>query len=453
MNQSLLSSLLAFNSKHNLFNADQTLLVATSGGVDSVVLVNLLHACKQPMVLAHCNFQLRGDESERDENFVRSLAQQFHLPLQVKKFETNSFAASEKISIQLAARKLRYNWFNELMNEAAMNGEKMLLCTAHHANDSVETMLMNVMRGTGIEGMHGILPKANNIVRPLLFATKDEIVLYAKQNNLQWVEDSSNESSKYSRNFVRQQIVPAAEKLFPSAVSNMLGTIEKMKEAEILYQQAVSQHKKKLMEAKGNEWLIPVLKLKQAEPLSTIVYEIIKGFGFGEAQVPEVLKLLQAESGSYLSSATHRIIRHRHHLIIASLHNDAAEIHVIEKDDEVIAFQQGSLAVRTTRNFDSEKVKQLAADEAWLDAKMIQFPLVLRPWKAGDYLCPLGMRKKKKVSRLLIDLRLSKTEKEKVWVIESNKKILWVVGHRIDDRFKIHPATQSIIQFSFKPKN
>jgi tRNA(Ile)-lysidine synthase len=399
-----------------------------------------------PFSMAHCNFQLRDDESSRDEQFVRTLAAAWQVPLYVKHFDTKKYADEHACSIQVAARELRYTWFYALLVSEMKNG---LLATAHHANDSVETMLMNLMRGTGIEGLHGILPKKDKLIRPLLFATKQEILEYALANNLAWVEDSSNESSKYTRNFIRNEMIPAAEKIFPAAVKNMLGTIEKMQEAEQLYMQAIAQHKKKLLIPVKEEWQIPVLLLQKTQPIKTITWELIKPFGFSEGQMGEVLKLCHAETGSYVQAMDWRIIRHRKWLLIAPSQTAQASHFLIEGDDCETNFPAGKLNWKTNAAFDLQMIKQLSVNEAVLDAKHLPFPLILRPWKVGDYFYPLGMRKKKKVARLLIDLKLSKTAKEKIWVLESNNRIVWVVGLRIDDRFKVTPATTAVLQLQF----
>lgn len=423
-----------------------TWLLAISGGVDSVVLGQLLFEKGIPFELAHCNFQLRGEESVRDEDFVRDLAQKWNAPLSVKHFDTMAYAAENKCSIQVAARDLRYAWFHELLDK---KNKQVLLATAHHANDSVETMLMNIMRGTGIEGLHGIVPKRGKIIRPLIFATKQEMLEYAASKDLLWVEDSSNESSKYTRNFIRNEMIPAAEKIFPAAIENMLGTIEKMKEAEQLYLQAVTHHKKKLLFQTKGEWQIPVLLLQKTPPVKTITWELIKPFGFTEGQIDEVLKLCSSETGAYVQAADWRIIRHRKWLVIAPVQTTQAAHIVIEGEQGETRLPHATLQWNASNAFDFETLKKLATTEAVLDAKHLEFPLILRPWKDGDYLYPLGMRKKKKVARLLIDLKLSKTAKEQVWVLESNRKIVWVVGLRIDDRFKVTPATAKVLQLQF----
>ena len=309
---------------------------------------------------------------------------------------------------------------------------------------------MNFFKGTGIKGLHGILPKQKRIIRPLLFAKKEEILLFAKENNLSFVEDSSNITDKYTRNYFRNQLIPSIQKVFPEVEDNLLHNIERLKDAEILYRQAIQLHKKKLLEYKGNEIHIPVLKLLKAEPLKTIIYEIIKEVGFTAHQTDEVLHLLKSESGKYVSSSTHKIIKDRKWIIITPENTIVSSNILIDKNDKKIAFENGQLDIK---ELERDRASILAENSiAMLDAKDIVFPLLLRKWKQGDYFYPLGMQKKKKLSRFFIDQKLSLVEKGKIWIIESDKKILWVVGKRIDDRFKITNSTKTILQIIFSGK-
>jgi tRNA(Ile)-lysidine synthase len=423
------------------------LLLAVSGGIDSIVLTDLVYKSGFDFTIAHCNFQLRAAESERDENFVRSLETHYNKQVLVKKFYTEDYAAQHKLSIQEAARNLRYQWFEELVNgQLSMVNCQFLIATAHNANDNIETILMHFFRGTGIHGLTGIpsYDKKRKILRPLLFAKREDIFSYAEKNNLQWVEDSSNASNKYTRNFFRLQIIPAIKEVFPNTEDNLLNNLELLKETTILYDRSIELYKKKLIEQKGNEFHIPVLKLKKTDPLNTILWEIIKDFDFTAPQLIEIKKLLDAENGSYVSSVSSRIIKNRNWLIIAPLQTESALHILIEATHKKITFENGLLTIKKTQNLNQKP----AADRntALLNIAEIKFPLLLRKWKQGDYFYPLGMQKKKKLSRFFIDQKLSLTEKEKVWVIESNKKILWVVGYRIDDRFKLTDTTKSVLR-------
>lgn len=440
--------------EHFHLQSTQTrLLLAVSGGIDSIVLTDLIYKSGFDFTIAHCNFQLRDEESERDEKFVRSLATKYNQTVLTKKFDTEKYAAQNKLSVQEAARDLRYQWFSELLTQSEkFKTQNILLVTAHNANDNIETMLMHLFRGTGIHGLTGIpeIDKERKIIRPLLFAKREAIFAYAKENNLQWVEDSSNASDKYTRNFFRLQLIPAIKEVFPHAEDNLLSNIERFKEVSILYDDSVAVIKKKLLEQKGNEFHIPVLKLQKQKALNSIIWEIIKDFDFTSVQVYEVKKLFNAENGSFINSSSHRIIKNRNWLIIAPLQTKTAQNILIEEDSEKVLFENGILKINAP-NINRVKLEK-DSNVACLDITEIKFPLLLRKWKQGDYFYPLGMQKKKKLSRFFIDQKLSLTEKEKIWVIESNKKIIWLIGYRIDDRFKITDKTRNVLRIELLHK-
>jgi tRNA(Ile)-lysidine synthase len=430
---------------HNLFSPKNFLLVAVSGGIDSVVLCEL---CKQSgftFIIAHCNFKLRGEESERDAAFVHQLAKKYNAPIFAKEFDTKEYAESHKLSIQEAARELRYEWFNLISTRSSIP-----LLTAHHLDDNIETMLMHFFRGTGIYGLRGMLPKQANVVRPLLFARKQEIKQFAEENKLSWVEDSSNALDKYTRNYFRNQVIPFVQKIYPEVESNLVNNLRRFADMELLYKQALEIHKKKLLEYKGGEVHIPVLKLQKSTSLYTIVYEIIKDYRFSAHQTDEVIRLLSSESGRYVQSTTHRIIKNRRWLIIAPVNSEQAQTLVIEEDEEVVVFENGKLVISQSQGGSNEQWKTNDPSIAHVDKKELQFPLILRKWKKGDYFYPLGLGKKKKLARFFIDQKLSLTDKEKVWVLESNKRIVWVVGLRIDDRFKITEATKQVLKIEVR---
>ncbi|MEO6330083.1 MAG: tRNA lysidine(34) synthetase TilS [Ginsengibacter sp.] len=453
----LLKQFIHFIKTENLFQQKDRLIIGVSGGIDSVVLCELCHQSKVDFVISHCNFQLRGQESERDEQFVRNVAEQYGVKVFVKKFETENFASKNKLSIQVAARELRYDWFKELIEEIAKPPANILpqtshtphavkLATAHHANDNIETLMMNFFRGTGISGLRGILPKQNNIIRPLLFATRNQITAFAAESNLSFVEDSSNLSEKYTRNYFRHQLIPLVQKVFPKAEDNLKDNFKRFREIEMLYQQSILTHKKKLLEHKGEEIHIPVLKLLKAKPLFTLIYEVIKDFNFTAHQTDEVINLLKSETGKYVQSASHKIIKNRNWLIISPCNTLIAHTILIEQDDKAIEFENGKLKFEklSAINFHPPGNNLIAS----VDMDEIKFPLLLRKWKQGDYFYPLGMNKKKKLNRFLTDQKMAITEKENTWVIEMDKKIMWVVGKRIDDRFKILPHTRNIMKIS-----
>lgn len=457
----LLDRFVEFIRKESLFQLHDTLLVAVSGGIDSVVLTDLCYRAGYRFVIAHCNFRLRDEESERDKEFVRALAEKYGVEILIKEFDTQNYASKNKLSIQEAARELRYSWFNDL---TAISGSSQLttkpqttnyqpqtpnkVLTAHHADDNLETMLMNFFRGAGIQGLRGMLPKKGNIVRPLLAFRKTELTQFATDHQLSWVEDSSNVSDKYSRNYFRNNVIPLVKTIYPEAEQNLLNNLRRFADIEILYKEAVDGKLQKLVEQKGHEVHIPVLKLKKIQPLFTIVHEIIKQYHFTTGQVQEVIRLLDSDTGKYIQSSTHRIIKNRNWLIITPLAAKQSENILIEENNSPVAFELGELFLlrQPTANHTPAASKEIAQ----LNEAEIRFPLLLRKWKTGDYFYPLGMTKKKKLARFFIDQKLSKAAKENVWVLEMNKKIIWVIGHRIDERFKITPATTSLLEIILK---
>lgn len=422
------------------------LLLAVSGGVDSVVLVDLVAKAGFEFSIAHCNFQLRGVDSERDELFVSSL--QNAAEIFSKKFDTARFAEEQKIAIQEAARKLRYDWFELLMhNYRSKFNKQILLVTAHHADDNIETVLMNYFRGTGISGLRGILPfqKDRSIIRPLLAFRKSQLIEHARHEALDFVEDVSNSSDKYTRNFFRNQLIPQIQKIFPAVEENMIENIGRMREVASIYQDAVTAEIQKLIVQKDQEIHIPILKLQKQKVLHTILWEITRNYGFAATQVSEIMKLMHADNGAYVSSDSYRVIKNRNWLIIAKKASNDSLYHVIEQGTNLLSFENGRLEISKINpdNLNSDQKVAL------LDPHKIQFPLLVRKPRTGDYFYPLGMQKKKKLSRFFIDQKLSKTQKEKCWVIESNKKIVWVIGYRIDDRFKLPKDTDQILQIQF----
>jgi tRNA(Ile)-lysidine synthase len=462
----LLDRFKAYISAEGLWKKGDSWLVAVSGGLDSTVLTHLCAAAEIDFRMAHCNFQLRGAESERDEKFVRSLAEKYNCPLSVRRFDTEAYRAERGISVQVAARELRYAWFRTFAVDA--------IATAHHLDDNIETLLMNFFKGTGIAGLRGMLPLQEGIVRPLLFASRQELADYAAGEDLSWVEDGSNATDKYNRNFVRHQLVPLLEQRYPSVLDNLGDNLPRFREVEVLYRQALDVHRAQLLERVDTGahplpglWQISVIKLRKAVPQGTVIYELLRPFGFTPAQSGEVQALLDSTSGHYITSATHRILRDRKMLILSPL-SDAAPAPaaaapvVLDEGADKVQFPGGVLlqskepltsAPLTSGPLTPPALALIPADprSALLDAAHIRYPLILRRWKAGDYFYPLGMKKKKKLSRFFIDCKLSLVAKEQIWVLESDGRILWVVGQRIDDRFRVTAATRHLVSLRWIP--
>jgi tRNA(Ile)-lysidine synthase len=418
------------------------LLLAVSGGLDSVVLSHLAHQSAADFSIAHVNFQLRGPESDRDEQFVRQLASRLDRPFLTRKFETQEFARKEKLSLQVAARNLRYDWFRSMLGNSPEKYK--FLITAHHLDDNIETMLFNFFRGTGIQGLAGMPEKNERLIRPLLSVTKNDLKVWALANGLDWIEDSSNALNYYTRNFFRNQLIPSLSSVFPEINHHLESNLQRFSEASVLYQDIIAQHKKKLLKRVGNEIHIPILLLQKSVPLRTICYEIIKDFHFSSAQTDDLIRLMDSSNGKYIASASNRIIKNRRWLIVAPLENQDVSNFIIDQPVDFFIYPEGKLSIKVMIRHQQENISP-ANTIAFLDSEKIQFPLVLRRWKTGDYFYPLGMTKKKKLARFFIDQKLSKTAKEKVWVLVMDSQIVWVLGQRIDNRFSVGEFTQKIL--------
>jgi tRNA(Ile)-lysidine synthase len=441
----LLELFKSFNVKERLFAPADRLLLAVSGGLDSMVLAELCHRAGLDFVIAHCNFQLRGAESQRDEEFVIQQAARYGCDIRIRRFDTASYALSKKVSVQVAARQLRYEWFETLL----LDGQARFVLTAHQLDDNIETMVMNFFKGTGIAGLRGMLPKQGHVVRPLLFATREQLEAFAVGAGLNWMEDSSNQSDKYTRNYFRHQVIPLIAQVYPGALSNLADNLGRFREIEKVYRQSIDVQLGKLLERRGNEIHIPVEKLRKLSPLATLLFEVLTPYGFSPQQLDAVIALVDSDSGKYVVSSGegYRLLKNRNWLILSPLESIEAAHILVEEKDVVVRFREGGLRF--------ERMGMPATLDqgplvALLDASRVVFPLLLRRWRPGDYFYPLGMRKKKKLSRFFIDCKLSIADKERVWVLEMDKKVIWVVGLRIDDRWKIGPGTASVLRIGYE---
>ena len=417
----------------------EAVLLAVSGGGDSMVMADLFLESKLIFAVAHCNFGLRGEASELDEQLVCDWCKANKIKFHCIRFETKKRSQEWKKGIQETARILRYEWFEKIRKEN--NYAKIV--TAHHANDNIETLLINLFKGTGISGLHGIHPENGHIIRPLLCAAKEAIAAFAASNAVSYRDDASNDSDDYLRNAVRRNIIPAVVQWFPNAIDNVNESIVRFWQAEQLYKKAIEQERKKLVQQRGQDYYIPILKLRHHEPLATICYELLSPFGFSSAQVPHVLNLLNSGTGHYISSSTHRVIRNRDFLVVTTHPADTADLVVV--DAAPCTIDTGKYRFSFTVQL---KPKLIPADPniAYLDLKMLEFPLLLRKWRLGDYFYPFGMKmKKKKVSRLLIDEKVPLHEKEDIRILECSKRIAWVSGIRPDERFRVKESTEQVL--------
>ncbi len=436
----MLGKLKSHISENDLFHTGNRLIVTVSGGVDSTVMLDLLYNLGYSCYIAHCNFQLRAEESDGDELFVRSLADKYNIPIFVRKFETSDYAESGKISIQMAARELRYDWFEELRQEQACDW----IVTAHNKNDVIETFLLNLSRGTGIQGLTGIKSKAGRLVRPLLDATRADIKKYALANNLDWREDTSNASSKYSRNKIRLNIIPLFEEINPRFADTLADNMRKLREAEEIYINSIREKRSEYIKRELNFSWISLNELIKLHPIDTWVYELLSDFNFTQAVVNDIVRSLDGPSGKQFFSSTHRLVKDRERLIIQPLREESGRKYYIDGPySEVIA--PVDLEMDVIQNSTDFKIPSTSSI-ACLDFELLEFPLILRKWEPGDYFRPLGMKNMKKLSDFFIDIKLSLPEKENTWILQSGNEIVWILGLRIDDKYKIRPESGKILK-------
>ena len=436
----MLEKFLEFISEKKLFNSSDKVLLAVSGGIDSVVMSHLFYKAGLDFAIAHCNFGLRGEESDQDELFVKKLTKKYKVPFYSDSFDTENFAHQEKVSIQMAARTLRYRWFEKLLKTEGYN----YLATAHHLNDTLETVLFNITKGTGISGLHGIQPKNGYIIRPLLFADKEEMYAYVVDNQLAWREDSSNQTSKYHRNLIRNEVIPLLKNINPGLEDTIKQTIEKVGSVERIFEEEIKKLRELLVREESGVMYIDFVILQTViEPVIKL-YELIKPYQFSYRQAKDIWHMLEVEPGRIVESLTHTLLKDRTSLIVSP------------RD-----FQQyiSATVQLGQQEFKNEVIhliiEQIPAESftiptdpsiACLDLQTLQFPLKLRKWKEGDWFCPLGMNKKKKLSDFFIDAKIPLTLKNQIWVLTSNGAIVWIVGKRIDNRFKVTDKTEHVLQ-------
>lgn len=422
----------------------KSVLLACSGGSDSMVLAHLFYQSRIDFSIAHCNFQLRGSEANQDETFVREFAMNNKIPFFCTSFNTLQIASAQKKGIQETARILRYEWLEKIRTENNFG----FIATAHHANDNVETLLINLFKGTGIGGLHGIRTMYGSIIRPLLFATKKDIDDYVKKYSICYREDSSNSSDKYLRNDVRLNIIPVIEKVFPNSIQQVNESIQRFSQTEIIFRKEIEKKIKKLTQNRNEDVYIPVLKILKSDVKETLIYELFSRFGFNSSQVNSILLLATAESGKFIENEEYKIIKDRNFLIVTKKKEASSQFFLVEQFPSTIKTPEGKFSITISTDTKIENNLNIA----FINNDIIELPLILRRWRLGDYFYPLGMgMKKKKLSRFFIDQKMPLHEKEKIWVLESNKKIVWVSGFRLDERFKIKPSTTQVLKIVFQP--
>lgn len=430
---------------NNLCKPTDKILVAVSGGVDSVVLLDLFVRSGYSVAVSHCNFKLRGTESDNDEHFVELLAKKYQLDFFCKSCGAEKFAVDKKCSIQEAARELRYQWFDELCKKHRF----ARVAVGQHLDDQMETFFINLFRGAGVTGLKGMPIKRDDVIRPLLFARRNEIERYAKQNSLQYREDSSNHSDKYLRNQIRHKILPEIKKVKEGAEDAFIKSLENLYEDDLMLNQLIDEKRSKLFRQTENGWEIRILKLKEHQPLVTWLYYLLKDFGFSRDLTNQIAKSLNKEhSGKIFHSFSHQLLIDRENILIQEKHEGVEKEYFIHENDKEIEVPVKLMIKKqtfnTSLNFKSD------SSLAYFDFDKLTFPLKIRKWKQGDRFTPFGMTGSKLVSDFLIDAKVSLFDKENVWLLLSGQEVIWIIGQRTSDCFKIGSKTKEVIDFQLK---
>jgi len=447
----MLQAFKAYIRSTKLFQHNDRILLAVSGGVDSVAMVQLFRDAGFHFGIAHFNFKLRGDDSEGDETFVKSLAELSGVPFYVKHFDAKQYATEHKISIQMAARDLRYAWFDELLSDHGY----AYVSTAHHLDDQAETFFINILRGAGISGMHGILPKQGKIIRPLMFTTRERIMEYTLKHGLAWRDDRSNKSRKYLRNKLRHDVLSELNKISSKFSYKLNESICHLRDVETIYNSHLAGVTADLVQNTPEGILISIDWVYEYEPHETYLFELLKPYGFPFPVVKEIVRSLDTFSGKIFYSPTHRLLRDRENFIIQPL----SELDTETPEESTLFIEKGVRHIEEPvclRADETDQIKDLPMGKpsvACLDLEKLVFPLQLRKWEKGDWFMPLGLKGKKKLSDFFVDQKISLADKEKVWLLVSGDDIVWVIGKRIDNRYRITPKTKTAFVISCKEEN
>jgi tRNA(Ile)-lysidine synthase len=430
-----------FIENNSLCTRDSRILLAVSGGLDSMVMLDMFMRSGYRVGVAHVNFQLRGRESDRDQDFVKDYCSRNGIPFHTTNVDTNNYATEKKVSVQMAARSLRYEWFHKVLE----NEKYDVLATAHHLSDAVETVILNIVRGSGMP-LKGIPVVNNRIIRPLMFATRDELSAFAASHSIAWREDESNISIDYQRNVVRHHVIPVLQQLNPGLEASVQRSMVKALGDDELVRIALNSWQKDYVHVNGDQVRIEKSGLKQLSHPESLLARLLEPFGFNYANVMDVLAALNGQPGKVLYSSSHALVIDRAQIIISPSVTAVAPVS-IQPGESTSRFGSFELAIRE----ENHRATNMDPHVAYLDKDKVNFPLQWRTWKDGDYFFPLGMKGRKKVSDFLVDLKISIPDKQSVTVIESQDDIVCIPGFRIDDRFKVTPQTRTALVIEIKP--
>ncbi len=436
-----LSRLSSFIKEHALFRPDESVLLAVSGGRDSVLMATMFKALGFKFGIAHCNFRLRNEESEKDQEFTADLAVSLDVPFHVISFDTDTYAKSHHVSIQMAARELRYQWLEQIRADSGY----AFIAVAHHQNDVIETTLLNLVRGTGISGMRGIAVKKGKIIRPLLFLTREEVDQCIESTGVIFREDLSNKSTKYARNKIRLEVIPLLKQLNPALEETFEANRKRFADLELLLEKTLEELRKKLfIRLHDDEIEINLPELKKLEPLDTLLYGVFKPYGFTGKVLNDLSRSWESESsGKIFSSASHNLIIDRNRLLLVAQQFNLPTAVGIDEAHSLICWNNQKF-----RSLKTEAEGYLLKKDstlAQLDMDKLTFPLTLRSWRSGDYFYPLGMNGRKKISDFFVEHKVPRYRKKNIGILENgNGDIIWVAGMRLDDRYKITGKTKKV---------
>jgi tRNA(Ile)-lysidine synthase len=435
-----------FISENNLINPGDKILLAVSGGIDSMVMSHLFYQLNYKIGIAHCNFSLRAHESDEDEEFVHRFANERNIPFYTVRFETKSFAKKNRLSVQMAARELRYTWFEEIR----LNKGYDATAVAHNLNDNIETLLINLIRGTGLAGMAGMKPLSKRIIRPLLFASREEIINYQKKHNIIYREDKSNAETKYTRNKIRHLVIPVLKEINPSIETTLYETAERFSGFNEIVSEYISLLRETISEEKEHLIIFKINQLRTYLNNTAILFELFKPYGITNALLIDLKKVIEGKTGGQIITESHRIIKNRKEIIISDEEAGDETRYTIINEQAFCIFP----GISSARNVKISETFEIPSDPhiACIDSLKVTFPMTIRKWKPGDHFYPLGMNQKKKLSDYFIDNKNSKFEKENKFILESDGKIVWIIGDRIDDRFKITSSTKKGLLIKAKRK-
>jgi tRNA(Ile)-lysidine synthase len=436
----MLEQVSSFIRDRQLASPHHRLLAAVSGGPDSVVLCEVLSRLEFDFAIAHCHFGLRAEESDADEIFVKKLAKKHKVPFFSEQFQTQAFAEEQKVSVQMAARTLRYAWFEQIRRQHGYDA----IATAHHRTDTAETVLFNLTKGTGIAGLHGIPARNGHVIRPLLCLTKDDILTYLKEHQLDWREDSSNESTKYQRNLIRREVIPVLKQINPNFENTLQHTVAKIQGVEDVLQAYVEQARQKALKQENGVSYLDIASLQSLKGLPVVLHELLRPYHFSYGVAEEIISSFAGPSGKTFSSPSHVLVKDRGQLVLTPRNLAGHGTYSLPAGQATLAAERFRLYLRQVP---AEGYRFPASPHvAALDLDLLQFPLQVRKWRQGDWFVPLGMTGKKKLSDFLIDRKVPLNVKEQVMVLISGQAIAWVVGYRPDNRFKITEKTRQVLE-------